>query len=156
MILSLEVSTFPNICYLLNRCWKIERYKRKKADTQLSKVQSCPTLCHPVDCSLPVSSVHGIFQAIVLEWVAISFSRGSSQPRDWTWVSRIVADTLPSAPPGKSLTEWQCLPSQDWEPSRASLKFFFNIMAVGLEKEMATHSSILAWRISQTEEPGWI
>ena len=42
--------------------------------------QSCPTLCDPVDCSLPGSSVHGIFQAIVLEWIAISFSRGSSQP----------------------------------------------------------------------------
>ena len=42
------------------------------------------------DCSLPGSSIHGIFQARVLEWVAISFSRGSSQPRDRTWVSRIV------------------------------------------------------------------
>ena len=42
--------------------------------------QSCPTLCDPIDCSLPGSSVHGIFQAIVLEWIAISFSRGSSQP----------------------------------------------------------------------------
>ena len=40
--------------------------------------QSCPTLCDPMDCSLPGSSVHGIFQAIVLEWIAISFSRGSS------------------------------------------------------------------------------
>ena len=38
--------------------------------------QSCPTLCDPVDCSLPGSSVHGIFLAIVLEWIAISFSRG--------------------------------------------------------------------------------
>ena len=38
-------------------------------------------LCSPIDCSLPGSSVHGIFQAIVLEWIAISFSRGSSQPR---------------------------------------------------------------------------
>ena len=37
--------------------------------------QSCPTLCNPVDCSLPGSSVHGIFQARILEWVAISFSR---------------------------------------------------------------------------------
>ena len=52
--------------------------------------QSCPTLCDPMDCSLPVSSVHGIFQAVVLEWVAISFSRGSSQPRDGTRVSRVV------------------------------------------------------------------
>ena len=57
------------------------------------------TLCDPVDCSLPGSSfffffpdssVHGIFQARVLEWVSIAFSRRSSWPRDWTWVSRIV------------------------------------------------------------------
>ena len=42
--------------------------------------QSCPTLCDPMDCSLPGSSVHGILQAIVLEWIAIPFSRGSSGP----------------------------------------------------------------------------
>ena len=41
--------------------------------------QSCLTLCDPVDCSLPGSSVHGIFQARILEWVVIPFSRGSSQ-----------------------------------------------------------------------------
>ena len=52
--------------------------------------QSCPTLCDPMDYSLPGSSVHGIFQAIVLEWIAISFSRESSWPRDWTRVSCIV------------------------------------------------------------------
>ena len=52
--------------------------------------QLCLTLCDPMDCSLPCSSVHGIFQAIVLEWIAISFSRGSSQPRDQTRVSHIV------------------------------------------------------------------
>ena len=52
--------------------------------------QSCPTLCDPVDCSLPGSSLHGIFQARVLEWIAISFSKGSSQPRDQTWVSHIA------------------------------------------------------------------
>ena len=40
--------------------------------------QSCPTLCDPMDCSPPCSSVHGILQARILEWVAISFSRGSS------------------------------------------------------------------------------
>ena len=56
-----------------------------------SKVyQSCPTLCDPMGCSLTGSSVHGIFQARILEWVAISFSRRSSQPRDWTWVSWVV------------------------------------------------------------------
>ena len=49
--------------------------------------QLFPTLCDPIDCSLPGSSVHGIFQVIVLEWIAISFLRGSSQPRDQTRVS---------------------------------------------------------------------
>ena len=44
-------------------------------------------LCDPVDCSPPGSSIHGIPQARILEWVAISFSRGSSQPRDRTQVS---------------------------------------------------------------------
>ena len=43
-----------------------------------------------MDCSLPGSSVHGIFEPIVLEWIAISFSSGSSQPRDQTWVSCVV------------------------------------------------------------------
>ena len=49
--------------------------------------QLCPTLCHPMDCSPPSSSVQGILQAWILEWVAISLSRGSSQPRDHSWVS---------------------------------------------------------------------
>ena len=51
--------------------------------------QSHPTLCDPRDCSSPGSSVHGILQARILEWVAIFFSRGSSQPRDWSQVSCI-------------------------------------------------------------------
>ena len=55
-----------------------------------------------MDCSLSCSSVHGILQASVLEWVAISFSRGSSRPRDWTQVSLIVSRHLPSEPPEKS------------------------------------------------------
>ena len=52
--------------------------------------QSCPTLCDRMDCSLPGSSVHRILQARKLEWVANSFSRGSSWPRDQTQVSCIV------------------------------------------------------------------
>ena len=52
--------------------------------------QSCPTLCDPMDCSLPPSSVYGTFQGRTLEWVAISFSRGSSQPRDQTRVSHFA------------------------------------------------------------------
>ena len=46
--------------------------------------QLCPTLCNPMNCGLPGSSVHGILQARILEWVAISFPRGSSLPRDLT------------------------------------------------------------------------
>ena len=49
-----------------------------------------PTLCYPMDCNSPGSSVHGILQARILEWVATVFSRGSSQPRDQTWVSCIA------------------------------------------------------------------
>ena len=48
----------------------------------LFSIQSCPALCDPMDCSPPGSSVHGISQARILEWVAISSSRGASSPRD--------------------------------------------------------------------------
>ena len=50
-------------------------------------IRSCLTLCNPMDCSPPSSSVHGIFLAKILEWVTISSSRESSRPRDWTHVS---------------------------------------------------------------------
>ena len=53
-------------------------------------LESCPTLCDPTDCSPPGSAVRRISQARILEWVAISFSRGSSQPRDQTQVSHIA------------------------------------------------------------------
>ena len=75
----------------------------------------CPTLCHPMDCSPPGSSVHGIFQVRILEWVAISFSRGSSWPRYWSWVSfigrwilycRDTWESLPSDPGNKKATRW--------------------------------------------------
>ena len=52
--------------------------------------QSCPTLCDPMDCSSPGSSVHAVLQARILEWVAVPFSRGSSQPRDENQVSHIA------------------------------------------------------------------
>ena len=82
--------------------------------------QSFPALCDPMDCSPPGSSLHGIFRAWILEWVAISFSRGSSQPRHEYWSGlpfpspgdlpdprikpgspALWADALPSEPPGK-------------------------------------------------------
>ena len=53
-------------------------------------IQTCLSLCDPLDCNPPGSSVHGILQARVLEWVATPSSRGSSQLRDWTQVSCIT------------------------------------------------------------------
>ena len=80
-----------------------------KSESESEVTQSCPTLCDPMDCSLPGSSVHGIFQARVLEWVAISFSRWSSWPRDWTWVSRIA---------GRRFTIWA-----DYQSSKVLLDY---------------------------------
>ena len=54
------------------------------ACVRVKSLQSCLTLCHPIYCSPPGSSVHRILQARILEWVAIPFSRGSSLPRDRT------------------------------------------------------------------------
>ena len=68
--------------------------------------QSYPTLCGPRDCSLPGSSVHGIFQARMLEWVATSYSRRSAQPRHWACslvLPALAAEFLPLVPPGKHI-----------------------------------------------------
>ena len=59
------------------------------ANMHAKSLQSCPTLCDPMDCSPPDSSVHGILQARILEWVAMPFSRGSSWPRKGTCVSYV-------------------------------------------------------------------
>ena len=66
--------------------WK-KSYDQPESESEVT--QSCPTLCDPVDCSPPGFFVHGILQARILEWVTISFSRGSSWSRDQTQVSRI-------------------------------------------------------------------
>ena len=65
--------------------------------------QSCLTLCNPMGCRLPGSSVHGIFQARILEWVAFSFSRGTSLTKDQTHVSCVpcVGRFFTTLPPGK-------------------------------------------------------
>ena len=60
-------------------------WRSEEASVKVQIAQSCLTLCHPMDCT-----VHGTLQARILEWVAFPFSRGSSQPRDQTQVSRIA------------------------------------------------------------------
>ena len=73
--------------------------------------QSCPTLWDSVDCSLPGPSVYGISQARILEWVAISFSRGSSWPRDQTRVSHFAGRLLSEPPgsPGSVVAFFKCI-----------------------------------------------
>ena len=63
--------------------------------------ESCLTLCYCMDSSPPGASVHGVLQARILEWVAIPFSKVSSQPRDQPRSSALQADSLPSEPPEK-------------------------------------------------------
>ena len=88
-------SSFSILSFCLSYCsWG---FQSKNADIDIEVAQLCPTFCNPMDSSLPGSSIHGIFQARVLEWVAISFSRRSSQHRDWTRVFRIV---------GRHFTVW--------------------------------------------------
>ena len=64
-------------------------------------LQSYLILCDPMDCKLPGSSVHGIFPARILEWVAMPFPRGSSQPKDWTCISCIAGGVFTVDPLGK-------------------------------------------------------
>ena len=76
--------------------------------------------CDPMDCSPPGSSVCGILQARILEWVAISSSRGSSQPRDQTWVSCIAGRFFLSEPPGKSTLDLKVASFRFQEPLQGS------------------------------------
>ena len=87
--------------------------------------QSCLTLCDPMDCILPGSSVHGVLQARILEWVAISFSRGSFQPRDWTHVSYAFPALQVDSLPLRHLGEHSVLSS--WSPQTFSSTVFPSI-----------------------------
>ena len=165
-----------------------------------------------MECNLPGSSVYGILQARILEWVAMPFTRGSSPPRDWTHVSYIYlywqAGSLLLAPPGKpqlygiynkKLNEngfitflwlehlflFMIVQMKErskklvlkiithlrkgfkyWNYLRGRVLVFvakswtwlsdftFTFHFHALEREMATHSSVLAWRIPETGEPG--
>ena len=73
--------------------------------------KSCPTLATPWTVAHPGSSVHGISQARILEWVAISFSRGSSRPRDRTHISCFAGGFFSAEPPGKPSYTYICISS---------------------------------------------
>ena len=114
--------------------------------------QSCPTLCDPMDCSLPGSSIHGIFQARVLEWVAVSFSRGSSWPRDWTRVSCIA---------GRRFTLWatrealiSCL-KKDCQHYFQFICVLVKISGNHIKPKQTTIEKILVYRIKLLEGRCW-
>ena len=75
--------------------------------------QPCPTLCDPIDCSPPGSSVHGVLQARILEWVAVSYSKGIFLTQGFP---ALQADSLPSEPPGEVITKLQ-ISRLPWWPS---------------------------------------
>ena len=80
-------------------------------------LQLCPTLCNPIDCSLPGSSVHEIFQARILEWVTMPSSRGSSWHRDQSrvsYISCIGRQVLLLATPGKLNQSVEVVKSRFW------------------------------------------
>ena len=83
--------------------------------------QSCSALCNPMDCSQPCFSVHGILQARILEWVAIPFSRGSSQTRDQTRASLIAGRFFIVQATGKPT----CFKQPDYDVSSYSLYICF-------------------------------
>ena len=105
--------------------------------------RSCPTLCDPMDCSLPGSSLHGILQARVLEWVAISFSRGYSRPRDRTGVYHI---------PGRRFDLWATRKPQNSQHNaqvkNTTESTFFTLLVLGTTQTLASYRIsriLLAW-----------
>ena len=85
------------LSFVVTMCWVTSLSPPFKEVKWSEVTQLCLTLCDPMDCSLSGSSAHGIFQARALEWIAILFSRGSSQPRDRTRVSHVA---------GRRFTVW--------------------------------------------------
>ena len=145
---SLISDSFANFCPY----FQFKTNQNKNAQS-LSHVQ---LFCNPMDCSLPGSSVHGILQARVLERVAISSSRGSSQPRDWTHISCISLHWQEDSLPLNTSVIWASLLAQVVKnlPAVQETWVWSLSQKDPLQKGMATYSSILAWRIPWTEEPG--
>ena len=98
LFLLYQVASFQNFIIKYNVCSMLLPFLiLLLLESESEVAQLCPTLWDPVDCSLPGSSIHGISQARILEWVAISFSGGSCWPREWIRVSCIA---------GRHFTVW--------------------------------------------------
>ena len=116
--------------------------------------QMCPTLCDPMDWSPPCSSVHGLLQGRIVEWIAMHFSRGSSQLRDWTQVSCIA---------GRFFTVWAT-----WEALQVciiitiTLSLFFNLIlhinkfiSRGIQISIAKNTVAGRWRDNTCNNKLW-
>ena len=154
-----------------------------KVKRESEVAQSCPTRHDPMDCSLPGSSAHGIFQTRVLEWGAIAFSDIGAKSLSNSILVYIFLKSKISFPssPNSYDQEFRCkeceiskmikylnlslenpMDGGAWKTAvhgvaegRTRLSdFTFTFHFHALEKEMATHSSVLAWRIPGTAEPG--
>ena len=136
----------------------LEPYVFPHFDLQFSSVQllSCVWLCDPMDCSLPGSSVHGILQARILEWVAMPSSRGSSQPRDRTQVFYTAGRFFTTEPPEKPNTcvcdTWQQWPPNDHEYTHTQIlaaKYYLSLRGSKLHwtDGWSQESTKCAWNI---------
>ena len=99
--------------------------------------QSCPTLCHPMDCSLPGSSVHRIFQVRILEWIVISFCRGSPWPRNGTQVClhcRQMLYRLSHQGSPRALKYRDLTPYWIYQPSEIILLHFWTTFLIDADK----------------------
>ena len=106
-------------------CQESKHYQVDCSTGKVLVTQLCPTLCNPMDYSPPGSSVHEISQARILEWVAIPFSRGSSQTRDGIWVSGIAGGFFTIwAAREDSLTKGNFLKRLPWGRKRGHFLIF--------------------------------
>ena len=129
-------------CHFLLQCMKV------KSESEVA--QLCPTLSDPKDCSLPGSSVHGVFQAIVLEWAAIAFSTSSST-RDQTR-ALCIGRVLATGPLGKSQFQynfWRLWAS--WHPRAGS---DLTLTTVGKTMAFSTHWLLGKWRRGNLAKTG--
>ena len=125
-------------CHFLLQCIKV---KSESEDTQ-----PCPTLSDPMDCRPPGSSVHGIFQAKILEWGAIAFS-GKLVLNGYKYIL-----WLGNSPSGRNVYKY--FMKDMYQNVQSSSVYNSPELETTLEKAMAPHSSTLAWRILWMEEPG--
>ena len=137
----------PSLGFSRQEHWSWLSFPSAMHESESEVAQACPTLCNPMDCSPPGPSVHGIFQARVLEWVAIAFS--ISFLLNLFFEEDIYIEVQLIYFPGGSAVKNSPAMQETQETWVQSLGW-----EDPLEEGRATYSSILAWRIPWTEQPG--